>query len=407
MANQLIAQDFTLPCGARLKNRIAKAAMSENMSTPDHRANELFETLYKRWSNGGAGLLITGNIMIDRSALGEPANIVLEKGMDVREIKKWAKAASQNNTHVWVQLNHPGKQSPKFLSKTPVAPSAISLRAPLDKMFNKPRALSEIEIENIIERFGDAAKICQEAGFTGVQIHGAHGYLVSQFLSPIHNQRQDKWGGSLENRMRFVIAVYEKIRQTVGPAFPVSIKLNSADFQKGGFTKEESMKVVCTLADKGMDLIEISGGSYEAPEMMSTKKASTAAREAYFLEYCEEIRKLTDTPLMLTGGFRSLIGMNAALASVACDIVGLGRSMVLNPDLPNELLANREMKNEIKPLSTGIKALDKIIPLEISWYTNQIHRMGKGLDPKPDRNATFSILETLYTMGIQGLKRVR
>jgi 2,4-dienoyl-CoA reductase-like NADH-dependent reductase (Old Yellow Enzyme family) len=167
------------------------------------------------------------------------------------------------------------------------------------------------------------------------------------------------------------------------------------------------MKVVCTLADKGMDLIEISGGTYEAPEMMSTKKASTAAREAYFLEYCEEIRKLTQTPLMLTGGFRSLLGMNAALDSGACDIVGLGRSIVLNPELPNELLANKEMKNEVKPLTTGIKALDKIVPLEISWYTNQIHRMGKGLDPKPDHNATLSILETLYTMGIQGLKRVR
>jgi 2,4-dienoyl-CoA reductase-like NADH-dependent reductase (Old Yellow Enzyme family) len=289
-----------------------------------------------------------------------------------------------------------------------VAPSAIPLKAPLNKMFNTPKALSEGEIENLIERFAYAAVLSKQEGFTGLQIHGAHGYLVSQFLSPLHNQRKDKWGGTSENRMRFVLEVYQAMRKAVGPSFPVSIKLNSADFQKGGFSQDESMNVVIALAEKGIDLVEISGGSYEVPEMTGiTRAASTFAREAYFLDYCEKIRKHVKTPLMLTGGFRTLEGMNSALASGACDVVGLARSLAINPEFSKELLSGKATQSLVHPLTTGVKALDKIVPLEISWYTHQIHLLGKGLAPKPELNAAFSIVQSLCTMGIQGLKRVR
>lgn len=406
MAEKLINQNIVLPCGVTLKNRIAKAAMSENMATTHYRANKKFNTLYHRWAKGGAGLLITGNVMIDQSALGEPANVVIEPGCDLTELKSWAQAGTIEHTHVWMQLNHPGKQSPKFLSREPVAPSAVPFSGSLSKSFNTPRALSEKEIETLIARFANAAGSAKKSGFTGVQIHGAHGYLVSQFLSPKHNQRNDQWGGSLQNRMRFALSVYKAIRAEVGPAFPVGIKLNSADFQKGGFSQEESMEVVQELSSAGMDLIEISGGSYEAPEMMGAKR-STLEREAYFLDYCLEVRKKMKTPLMLTGGFRSQEGMNNALSAGACDVIGLGRALALQPNFPAELLAGKSTRSAVHKLTTGFKSLDKMVPLEITWYTNQIHRMGKGYEPNPNQNVMFSILKSLYTTGFQSIRRTR
>ncbi len=143
-----------------------------------------------------------------------------------------------------MQINHPGKQSPKTLSKNPVAPSAIPLTGDIKDFFNKPRELTSGEIWQLIKRFGNAARIAKKAGFTGVQIHAAHGYLINQFLSPHHNQRQDEWGGDLDGRMKFLIETYYEIRKQVGEEFPIGLKLNSADFQRGGFTEEESMKVL-------------------------------------------------------------------------------------------------------------------------------------------------------------------
>jgi 2,4-dienoyl-CoA reductase-like NADH-dependent reductase (Old Yellow Enzyme family) len=403
-----ITKELVLPCGAIIKNRIGKSAMSENMGTKDLKSNQSFVNVYEMWASGGSGLLITGNVMIDSNALGEPRNVVIEKGLDHNHLKAWANAGKKNNTHIWTQLNHPGKQSPKFLSPLPVSPSAIGLRPPLDRMFNKPRALSEAEIQDIILRFGYAAKISKEVGFTGVQIHGAHGYLVSQFLSPLHNQRNDKWGGSLENRMRFVHEIYDAIRREVGPGFPIGIKLNSADFQRGGFTNEESMDVIESLSKRGMDLIEVSGGTYEAPEMTGVRhKNSTREREAYFIDYCEKIRSRVKTPLMLTGGFRSIEGMESTLESGACDVIGLARSLAINPQFPNQLFAGQNSVSEVKQLTTGIKAIDKIVPIEITWYTDQIHRMGRGLSPDKNLSVKGSVLRTIMSMGLQGLKRVR
>lgn len=390
-----------------IKNRLAKSAMSENMGTSNHLSNIKFERLYQRWAEGGCAINITGNVMVDANHLGEPGNIVIDKNFrDFDSLKRWAQAGTQNNTQLWMQINHPGKQSPKFLNKSPVAPSAIPLKAPLDKVFNQPRALAESEILDIIERFVTTAKIAKECGFTGVQIHGAHGYLVSQFLSPTHNKRTDQWGGSLENRMRFVLAIYDGMRKVLGNDFPISIKLNSADFQKGGFTEEESMQVVQTLAERGMDLVEISGGTYETPEMMKSKP-STMQREAYFMAYSEKVRKLISTPLMLTGGFRTLQGMENAIEKNACDVVGLGRSVALNPNFANELLCGKNTVSAVKTLTSGIKAIDKLFPLEITWYTHQIHLMGEGKNPDPKATVWGSVIHTISEIGLQGLKRVR
>ena len=254
---KILGHPFKLNDRVTIKNRFFKSAMSEGLGDINNSPTEMLPRLYETWAKGGAGLLVTGNVMIDRQALGEPRNVVIEDESNLELLKRWAAAGTKNGTHLWMQINHPGKQIPKMLNKQPVAPSAVPLGYGLESFFAVPRALNGEEIENLIDRYGITAGIAKKAGFSGVQIHGAHGYLVSQFLSSHHNQRQDEWGGSLENRMRFVLAVYKSMRTHVGVEFPVSIKLNSADFQKGGFSEEESMSVVETLADAGLDLIEV------------------------------------------------------------------------------------------------------------------------------------------------------
>jgi 2,4-dienoyl-CoA reductase-like NADH-dependent reductase (Old Yellow Enzyme family) len=405
-----IQEKLSLPCGTVLPNRIGKSAMSENMAAPLFFPNEKFNKAYKTWIDGGTGLCITGNVMIDSRYLGEANNVVIEEGIDnLSELKNWADASSGSDSHIWVQLNHPGKQSPKFLTKEPVAPSALALPAPLNNMFNAPRALGEKEIFEIIERFGHAAKTVKDCGFDGVQIHGAHGYLVSQFLSSKHNQRKDQWGGDIDGRMKFVVEVYKKIRENVGAEFPIGIKINSADFGRGGFSHNEAVEVARKLSELGIDLIEISGGSYEAPVMTGAKiKGSTQKREAYFLEYAADIKKVISCPLMVTGGFRTGEFMKEVLSeSEQLDVVGLGRALCLNPNFSNEVLAGKKVVSEVKRLTSGSKLIDSIFPLEIIWYTMQIHRMGAGKKPNPRASVYLAIFSSIKEMGLQSIKRVR
>jgi 2,4-dienoyl-CoA reductase-like NADH-dependent reductase (Old Yellow Enzyme family) len=404
----LLGSSFTLKNGQEIKNRLFKSAMSEQLGLRNHNPKPGLAKLYGRWADGGIGLSMTGNIMIDRNALGEPKNVVLDEQSDLTEFKNWATAGKKNGSHIWTQLNHPGKQIPNFIAEVPVAPSAIALTRGLEKGFNKPRALLEEEILEIIKKFATSAKLAKEVGFTGVQIHGAHGYLVSQFLSPRHNQRDDQWGGSLENRMRFVLSVYNAIREQVGSDFPIGIKLNSADFMKGGFSEEDSMQVVKTLADAGIDLIEISGGTYENPSMMgSDAKKSTVQREAYFLDYAEKVRSLVDTPLVVTGGFRSAKAMQDALNSGATDFVGVARTTCVDPDFPNKLIADENHQQQLKILTTGKPAIDKMAMLEITWYEAQLERMANGKKPKPNLSEWGVFFGTLFNAGIYAFRKRR
>lgn len=393
---------LTLPCGATLPNRLVKAAMSEALGTRDNRMTQGLVNVYKRWAAGGVGLNITGNVMIDRRARAEPGNIVIEDERDLPLLQEWAKAGQSHGGKIWVQINHPGKQCPKAMNKETVAPSAIPFRKELQMMFGTPRELTEDEIYDIIAKWGNVARIFKKAGFDGIQIHGAHGYLISQFLSPHHNQRTDQWGGSAENRRRFVLAVYDEVRKQVGPDFPVGIKLNSADFQKGGFSEEESLAVIKELEARGIDLVEISGGTYEAPVMTGAtgpKKESTQKREAYFLDFAEKVRETLKMPLMLTGGFRSVGGMKEALNSGAVDLIGLARSVAIEPDSPSRLLTDQEPMYPVKPLLTGIKGVDRSGLLEIQWYTRQIKRMAKGRDPIPNEHPWKMLLMYLFESG--------
>lgn len=408
MSNQALRLNtpFVLNENITIKNRLFKSAMSEQLGTAKHDPANGLVQLYKTWAEGGIGLSITGNIMVDRKALGEPKNVVLDDQSDLSLFQDWAQAGKLNGSQIWTQLNHPGKQIPNFICEQPVAPSAITLKNGLEKGFNTPRALSEDEILEIIGKFSRSAELAKQAGFNGVQIHGAHGYLVSQFLSPRHNQRTDRWGGCLENRMRFVVEVYQAIREKVGGDFPIGIKLNSADFMKGGFSEEDSMAVVKKLSDIGVDLIEISGGTYESPSMMGYK-ASTQKREAYFLSYAEKLRESIDTPLVVTGGFRSAQGMISALQSGATDFIGLARPLAVATDLPNKLIANDHYEIDLRPLTTGVRAIDKMTMLNITWYEHQLERIANKKLPKPNLSEWISVAKTLFSSGVYAFRKRR
>lgn len=411
-----LSTPLNLSCGQIIPNRIMKSALSEGLGTRDHGPDVRLERLYARWASGNYGLVVTGNVMIDRRYLGEPGNVVLENDGELEAFRRWAKTAQDGGSPIWMQLNHPGRQANPITTDGPtVAPSAIGLDIP---GIPTPRELSDTEIRNIIERFAVSAGIAEVAGFDGVQIHGAHGYLISQFLSPLANRRSDRWGGSTENRARFVLEVIRRVREAVSPGFAVGIKLNSADFQRGGFSEEESRTVVEMIAAERIDLIEISGGSYESPAMMGRPavSASSRAREAYFLDYAETIREVAAAvPLAVTGGFRTHTGMADAIASGACDIVGIGRPAALSPTAAQGVLADTASTLPTTRVSiplprrlagtSQVKALNGA--LDLQWHTDQLHTMGAGGDPDPRRPLWRTAVTTIRRNGVDALRSQR
>lgn len=396
-----LQQPFTLPCGVVLPNRIAKSAMTEGLADERLRATEGHQRLYRRWSEGGTGLLITGNVQIDRNDLERPGNVAIDSDEGQDELRAWAEAGTVNGNHLWMQISHAGRQSPMYVTTKPLAPSPVKLK--LLGAYATPKAMTSDQIEDSIKRFAYAAKVAKDTGFTGVQLHAAHGYLLSSFLSPVVNRRIDQWGGSLENRARFLLEAIRAVRAAVGPEFPIGVKLNSADFQKGGFSHEDSLQVAQWLDAEGLDLLEVSGGSYEQPTLVGGsgrsdeadpgKKASTRAREAYFLEYARDIRKVVNMPLLVTGGFRSRSVMEQALAENDCDVIGLGRPLCTETDFPRRLFAgetDQAPRHELElNLGSGrfgwnsnsfaIKILN--VFGHMGWYYMQLLRLGAGKEP--------------------------
>lgn len=373
-----------LGSGAVLRNRLVKAAMSEILADLGSGGpSEALIRLYERWGRSGAAALITGNVMIDADATGEPGQVIVEDDRHLAALRRWAEAAQGHGAQLWMQINHAGRQSPKRLSRDTVAPSAVPVRG-FFGVFRKPRALEAAEIEAIIARFATTAAVAKAAGFAGAELHAAHGYLISQFLSPLTNLRDDEWGGDPARRRRFLLEVVRAVRKATGPAFTLAVKLNSADFQRGGFEVGEAKQVAQALEAEGIDLLEISGGSYERPAMMGTEaakqpKASTAAREAYFLEYAAQLRAATKLPLMLTGGLRSAAAMAEAVSSGDVDVVGLARPMAYQPELPRQLLDGSVAAAAKIAFSTGVAKLDGIAGL--AWYQHQMERIGNGGEP--------------------------
>ena len=402
----MLFQPLTFTNGKTAKNRFFKSAMEEQLAKHNQPTQTLVR-LYDTWAKGGIGISVTGNVMVAENGKGSINDVVITDERSLEILKAWAKAGTQNDTLLIMQINHAGKQSPKVINPVPVAPSAVALKG-MDGFINPPRALADNEIETIIQQFIQTAKIAEQAGFSGVQIHGAHGYLVSQFLSPHHNQRTDKWGGSLENRMRFLVEIYQGIRAVVRPEFLVGLKLNSADFQKGGFDETDSIQVVQKMSELGIDFIEISGGNYESPEML-TAKASTQKREAFFIDYAEKARKVSQVPLIITGGFRSEQAMNDALNSGHLDFIGIARPLALMPDLPSQINNGTYQIITTERIKTGFAPVDKKLGavLEMDWYMYQMALIGRGKQPNPKLSPWKVLLKTLWENGKAGLSTGR
>lgn len=400
MTENLLFTPITLPNGTTIKNRFFKSAMSEGMGTRDFQPKKNIATLYKRWAEGGTGLIITGNIMVDPKGTAEPGNIVFDKNSNMEILKDWAKQGQQHGAKVMVQLNHPGKQVPKTIAKETVAPSTIPLGNGLNKLFSTPRALTTSEVEELVQKFVTSAKVAKEAGFSGIQIHAAHGYLISQFLSPHDNRRTDKYGGSLENRMRFLKEIYLGMREELGKDFTIGIKINSTDFKEDGLTEEDSLKTIIELANLGLDFVEISGGTYERPAMMGATSKST--NQVFFAEYSKKLKQKIEIPVVVTGGIRSINAMNTLLNDNTTDFIGIARPLTIDPNIPNKIKQGTYTIVETTRVSTGVKKLDKIFGslLGIVYYQVLMQNIAKGKEPKATKNAWPSLIQAVYNQGL-------
>lgn len=398
-----LARPLTLRSGLVLGNRIAKASTSESLAERGD-PNARLERLYRAWSEGGSGLVLTGNAMVTRRYRERMGNVVLDEKTDRAALARYASAAKSAGNGALVQISHPGRQVMRHVASDPVAPSAGPAVNILGA-FARPRALREEEIESILDAFASAAEMVVEAGFDGVQVHAAHGYLVSQFLSPLVNRRDDRWGGSLPNRARFLLEAVRRVRAAIGGTRTVAVKLNSSDFQKGGFTPEESMDVVSMLDEAGIDLLELSGGNYESLALLGLDaKASTRSREAYFLEYARTARARTKVPLMLTGGLRSRRVMEAAIDEGAVDVVGLARPLCAEPDLPKRLLAGTCEGAE--PWVRPPASLDVLeAAAETGYYVQQIARIADGLPPSREVSVNAAAIAYVTSDARRGIGR--
>jgi len=381
-----LSDPLGLPCGTRLQNRIAKAAMSEGLADADNHATPRFETLYRRWAGSGAGLLLSGNIQVDPQHLERAGNVVAtEDGLPA--LSRLASAGTSNGAQFWAQLSHTGRQVIDAINPSPLSPSdvAIDVVRGAGYSFAKPRTMSETEIDTAIGQFAVSAALVKKAGFTGVELHGAHGYLISQFLSPLANRRADRWGGSLGNRARFLLATIAAVRDAVGKDFPIGLKLNSSDFQRGGFSFEECLEVVRMLNASTLDLLEISGGSLEQPKVVGVavkdegedgRRTGTSRREAYFIELAGAVRAIAGMPLMVTGGFRSVTAMQEALRNHELDVVGIGRPIIADPMTPAKLLSGELQEAAAPERNISLFHL-------LAWFNLQMERLADGLDPDP------------------------
>ncbi|MBH0059245.1 NADH:flavin oxidoreductase/NADH oxidase family protein [Pseudoalteromonas sp. SWXJZ94C] len=390
---------FTLPSGLVLKNRIAKAAMEENLAQEDQTPSQTLKNIYSAWAKGGTGLIITGNVMVDHLAMTGPGGLVLEKNTDITAFEELARLSKQNNCKVVMQINHPGRQVFKKMGGKVLSASSVALNmGKHSHLFGVPKAMTQSEIDDVITRFTQTAQQAEKAGFNGIQIHAAHGYLLAQFLSPLTNLRNDQWGGSLQNRARLLLEITRNIKALCSPTFSVSVKLNSADFQRGGFEPSDAQVVVDLLNELNVDFVELSGGSYEAPAMQGkTGDERTLAREAYFLEFAKVISQRSSIPIMTTGGISRLsIANNVIESGVA--LVGVATALAYQPNLPNKW-QNEPLQLAVLP---NVTWRDKTLAglAIMALVKRQIRRVGEGKSVKTNASPLF----TLITDQLRSLK---
>ena len=371
----MIAQSLRLPCGAVLKNRIVKSAMSEALADEFNNPSDAHINLFSRWANSGAAVLLTGNTPMDRRHLEHVQNFVLDEQTDMSAVQKLTTAAKKGGAKILAQLSHAGRQTPLSVNPCPLSISDVPLSL---AGYGKPRCASEKELQDIVRQFARSAALAKDAGFDGVEIHAAHGYLLSSSLSPKINTRRDRWGGSLENRARLTLSVVRAVRCETGDNFIVAVKLNSSDFQKGGFGHEDSIAVSRMLSAARIDFLEISGGNFETPvAYQHVPEKTELSREAYFLEYARDIKAAIDIPLMVTGGFRSAAIMNAAISDGHTDLIGMGRPFIIAPDFPKQLL---RAAIDFAPSPERDFVVDDSLPrgAVLNWFCHQLTLLAKN-----------------------------
>ncbi len=381
-----ISEPLTLPNGATLRNRIVKSAMSEALGDEHNNPTQAQINLFGQWSAGGAALLITGNTPVDRMHLEHAGNFVLDPDSDMAQVSALVAAGQSGGAKILAQLAHAGRQTPEAINAHPTSVSDVRLELP---GYGEPTPATESDIAEVIEKFVRSAKIAQDVGFDGVEIHAAHGYLLSSALSPRINTRTDRWGGSLDNRARLALSVVRAVRAAVEPGFIVAVKLNSSDFQKGGFDHADSVQVAVMLETEGVGFIEISGGNFEEPTAYqhASKSGSTQVREAYFLDYAAAIKAALSIPLMVTGGFRSVSVMNDAIDSKKTDLIGMGRPFISDPGFAAKLLSGEIKKapaveQDFPPADTLPRGA------VLNWFCAQIAHAGHTGQPDLSMSVT-------------------
>lgn len=393
-----ISKTLTLPNGVTLKNRIVKSAMSEALGDAHNNPTRAQIDLFARWSAGGAALLITGNTPVDRMHLEHAGNFVLDPTSDMAQVKALVAAGQSGGAKILAQLAHAGRQTPEAINTHPTSISDVALTLP---GYGAPKPATEAAIDAVIAKFAQSARFAEDAEFDGVEIHAAHGYLLSSALSPRINTRMDKWGGTLENRARLTLDVVRAVRATVAAHFIVTVKLNSSDFQKGGFDHADSVQVAVMLEAEGVDFIEISGGNFEEPTAYQheSKSGSTQVREAYFLEYAAAIKAALRIPLMVTGGFRSTNVMNDAIDSGKTDLIGMGRPFITDPGFAAKLLDGTITK--APAIEQGFPPADTLPRgAVLNWFCAQLALVGRT--GKPDLSVPVIEGHESYLQQIEG-----
>ncbi|MEP1204794.1 MAG: NADH:flavin oxidoreductase/NADH oxidase family protein [Lentilitoribacter sp.] len=359
----LLFTPFTLPCGQVVKSRLIKSAMSDSLGDGTGHPTQAQIRLYERWAEGGIATSIIGEVQGLSGYAEKPGNLVLNVNSNLDKFTQLADRAQKNDSLLWLQLGHAGALSYAPIS-SPKGPSMHELNG------LSCEALTQNDITLTKDQFAQTARLAKQAGFTGIQIHAAHGFLLSQFLSPLFNKREDKYGGSIENRMRLLLETISSVREAVGERYPIAVKLNSSDQLEGGLSQEDALAVIRVLDQTSIDLIDISGGTY----FPGAKAASDGAGKGpYFLEFAKLARAVTSKPLMLTGGFKTKAQAHDAVKSGTVDFVGLARAVIINPSLSNDWQKGENTEPEFPRFphapEGGITA----------WYTMRITDIGENM----------------------------
>lgn len=369
-AATIFAQPLTLPCGAQLKNRLIKSAMSDSLGDGIGNPTAAQMRLYERWAEGGAAMSLIGEVQVSPNFPEKPGNLVLNPDPDPRKLAALAECGKINGAQIWPQLGHAGALAHEPISH-PKGPS------PLDIDGLKCDGMTLQDIQALPDAYAKGAVLAKRVGFGGVQIHAGHGFLFSQFLSPLFNHRTDAYGGSVENRFRAVGGVIAAVRDAVGPSFPIGIKINSTDKLVGGLTDEDALEVVRLLDSTSVDLIDVSGGTYFPGAASSSD--GMASTGPYFLDFARQAKKLTSVPIALTGGFETREQATVALKDGAADAISLARAMVLNPALPNAWLSpaggDPEFPKFDSPPRGGVTA----------WYSMRLTALGLDTEEQFDQ----------------------